>query len=83
MMGNCLYISLRKVDFGSIYFLDYQQRECWDDEQFYSMFENLAPDIEGYLDRRRNGLVPEQDVEMSSVFVVAASVDDFLRSAKP
>lgn len=83
MMSNGLFLSLRDPDLGSIWFFDAQQRECWQDERFYEMFANIAPEIEEYLQARQDGALPDKEAAMYSYYHVADSFTEFLAIREP
>ena len=76
-------ISLGKADRGSIYYYDHQQRALWPDEQFRSMFSNLAPGIESYLAQRKAGTLPSKPEELTCFFKIANNFSEFLERCEP
>ena len=78
LFGGQFLMLCQGEDAGKVLFFDIEQRALWPDEQFYEMFENLSPEIETYLEQRRNGEIPEKEEGYESFYLVGSSLDDFL-----
>lgn len=84
MMGNWFYLYLGHSQKESkVFFHDNQQRFYWSDEEFYSRFENIAPEIESYLTKRRAGQLPEKEEKFDNFYVLSETFEDFLQNLKP
>jgi hypothetical protein len=67
---------------NSVYYYDGEQRYFWSDGQFHSMYENLHPKIQAYLDLRKNGKLPRKPEGMENFYRVADSFTAFIESCK-
>lgn len=68
---------------GATYFWDGDNRSSWPDETFYSSFEDLSPELERYLELRRNGQLPQKPDALSDFYIIADTFTSFLESCKP
>lgn len=80
--GSQIYLILSGRLSGTVCFYDAQQRFFWTDAKFHSMFSNLAPNIEKYLELRKNDQLPRKPNGMENFYVIADSFTDFIESMK-
>ena len=73
---TCLCLSPER--FGHIFYYDIQQRSLWEEDQFYSMFENLADEIKDYLKMRSDGKLPQKEEGFESFYHAANSFTEFM-----
>lgn len=81
--GNWFYLYLgHKNEESRVLFFDIQNRYYWSDEEFNSMFENLAPEITEYLEKRKKGLIPEKKEAFNNFYLVGQTFDDFIKNLR-
>lgn len=84
LSGNWYYLYLGHHQKESkVYFHDIQGRYHWTDQQFYDMFENLAPEIQTYLELRQNNQLPAKDEAFQDFYLVGNTFEEFISNLKP
>ena len=81
--GGMYWLKCSGDDTGHVFYNDPDGRCSWTDEQFYQSFSNLAPEIERYLQLRREGLLPKKRNGYGNVYLVARSFTALLQSLSP
>lgn len=83
LLGAMFWLKCTGTDAGYGYMHDHEGRSAWPDETFHSMFSNLDPGIQHYLDLRREGKLPVKRVGYEHVYLVGKSFEQFLYSLIP
>ncbi|MDV2078910.1 hypothetical protein [Marinobacter xestospongiae] len=74
--GSSVCISLRKIDFGKVYYFDNEHRSSWEDSVFES-FDSLDSDVAEYLEKRKAGKLGSGISGEDDYYFVAASLGEF------
>ena len=77
LFGYPTCLCLKYPRHGHVFYFDIQQRSLWQDEQFYSMFENLAETVKDYLRMRSAQQLPRKEAGLESFYHVADSFSEF------
>ncbi len=95
--GHGIAAPIAKTLFGDFFFLvcgrdhpylgrvllrDSEQRHTWPDDKFHTMFADLAPEIEHYLELRRTQQLLPPLSGLAGWYLVGDSFDDFLSSCR-
>ena len=78
VFGDGLFFSFREKDFASIYYFEHDNRCFWKDELFYETFPNLSDGIVKYLQKRRDGEVPEKEEGYENFYLISDSFEEFI-----
>lgn len=81
--GNRTFLFVSGEFAGGVYFFDAQERFFWPDSQFHSMYENLHPRIQEYLDFRSSGQLSPKADGMENFYRISDSFESFLKSCRP
>jgi hypothetical protein len=82
--GNWFYLYLGHENTESkVFFFDIQNRFYWSDEQFHHMFENLAPEIVSFLDKRKKNLIPKKKDAFNNFYLVGETMAQFMGNLIP
>jgi SMI1 / KNR4 family (SUKH-1) len=83
VMGGMTWLKCTGEDAGSVYFHDPNERWTWSDADFYGRFPNLHPDVQRYLELRRNNLLPAKRRGYENVYLIARSFSEFVVLLRP
>jgi hypothetical protein len=83
MNGSMVVVRCGGADDGYVYFMDADQRSLWPDEVYRRMFPGLAPEIAGYLDRRRAGQLPPKLEGYESLYLLGHGFEEFVARLAP
>lgn len=80
--GQFTCLSFAGIDRGCVYALDAEFRCHWPDEEFRERFKAMADCVREYLRLRRGGELPRKPAGYDSLYLLAESFDEFLRSCR-
>ena len=82
--GNWFYLYLGHHNLESkVLYFDTQNRYYWSDNKFHNMFENVAPEIVEYLEKRKNGLIPKKEEKFINFYLVGQTFEEFIKNLRP
>ncbi len=81
-LGRMFWLFCEEPYVGHVFVRDHYGRSSWPDAEFFK-WPNLAPEIQYYLDLRREGKLPKKPVGFEDVYLAATSFTDFMERLRP
>jgi hypothetical protein len=83
LMGGMTWLKCTDGDAGSVYYHDPYRRWTWSDAEFYGHFPNLHPEVQRYLELRRDNLLPTKRRGYQNVYLIGRSFSEFIALLRP
>jgi hypothetical protein len=83
LLGAMVWLKCTGRDAGHVYMHDGEGRSAWPDEFFCERYPNLAPEIQHYLELRKQCKLPTKPKGYEHVYRLAKSFGEFIDALQP